>query len=105
MTKSKLKKENSTSKKIKELTGVKPEKVTEEQLEKVQTTVNNLNRSQLEIGAMELRKHDKLHNIASMREELTELQKEFEKEYGTFDIDIQSGTINYPENGEVNKED
>ena len=34
------------------------------------------------------------------------MQSELEKEYGTFDIDIQDGTINYPkENGEVNKED
>ena len=81
----------------------KAEKITDEQLKKVQDTVNNMNRSQLEIGSMELRKHDLLHGIAGLRDELTVLQKEFEKEYGTFDIDIQTGTINYPkENGEVN---
>ena len=85
---------------------LKPEKITDEQLEKVQKTVNNMNRSQLEIGSMELRKHDLLHGIAGLRDELTLLQKEFEKEYGTFDIDIQSGTINYPkENGEADKKD
>jgi len=105
MTKTKLKKKSSTSAKIKELKSVKPKKVTEEQLKRVQNTVNNLNRSQLEIGTMELRKHDLLHGIASMRDELTSLQGEFEKEYGTFDIDIQSGTINYPENGEADKKD
>ena len=34
------------------------------------------------------------------------MQVEFEQEYGTFDINIQNGTINYPkENGEVNKKD
>ena len=81
----------------------KAEKITDEELQKVQDTVNNLNRSQLEIGTMELRKHDLLHGIAGMRDELTILQKDFEKEYGTFDINIQDGTINYPpENGEVN---
>ena len=65
-----------------------------------------MNRSQLEIGSMELRKHDLLHGIAGLRDELTLLQKEFEKDYGTFDINIQDGTINYPkENGEVNKKD
>ena len=95
-----------TSKKIKELTGVKPEKITDEQLKKVQDTINNLNKSQLEIGSIELRKHDILHGIAGMRDELTVLQGEFQKEYGTFDINIQDGTINYPkENGEVNKKD
>ena len=95
-----------TSKKIKELTGVKPEKITDEQLKKVQDTINNLNKSQLEIGSIELRKHDILHGIAVMRDELTVLLGEFKKEYGTFDINIQDGTINYPkENGEVNKKD
>ena len=95
-----------TSKKIKELKGIKPEKITDEQLKKVQDTVNNMNRSQLEIGSMELRKHDLLHGIAGLRDELTVLQKEFEKDYGTFDVNIQDGTINYPkENGEVNKKD
>ena len=33
------------------------------------------------------------------------LQSEFEKEYGTFDINIQDGLINYPENGEADKKD
>ena len=94
-----------TTTKIKELKGIKPEKITDEQLKKVQDTVNNLNRSQLEIGSMEIKKHEMMHQIASLRDGLTVLQGEFEKEYGTFDINIQDGTINYPENGEVNKED
>ena len=98
----KTKKESSTTAKIKELTGVKPEKITDEQLKKVQDTVNNLNRSQLEIGSMELKKHEMMHQIAGLRDELTVLQNEFEKEYGTFDINIQDGIINYPkENGEA----
>ena len=47
-----------------------------------------------------------MHNVAGLRDSLTLLQKEFEEEYGTFDINIQDGTINYPkENGEANKED
>ena len=33
----------------------KAEKITDEQLKKVQDTVNNLNRGQLEIGSMEVR--------------------------------------------------
>ena len=95
-----------TSKKIKELKGIKPEKITDEQLEKVQNTVNNINRTQLEIGSLEVKKHEMMHGIAGFRDELSLLQTEFEKEYGTFDIDIQTGTINYPkENGEANKKD
>ena len=92
----------NTTKKIKELKGIKPEKITDEQLKKVQDTINSLNRSQLEIGSMEIKKHEMMHQIAGLRDSLTVLQGEFEKEYGTFDINIQDGIINYPENGEVN---
>ena len=84
----------------------KAETITEEQLKKVQDTVNTINRSQLEIGAMELKKHEMMHQIAGLRDELTVLQGEFEKDYGTFDINIQDGMINYPvENGEADKKD
>ena len=84
----------------------KAEKITAEQLKKVQDTVNNLNRAQLEIGSMEVKKHEMMHQVAGLRDGLTVLQSEFEKEYGTFDINIQDGTINYPkENGEINKKD
>jgi len=55
---------------------------------------------------MEIRKHDLLHNIAGLRDELKVIQQEFEKDYGTYDININDGSINYPkENGEVNKKD
>ena len=84
----------------------KAEKITEEQLKKVQKIVNGINRGNLEIGSMEVKKHEMLHGIAGLRDELTVLQSEFEKEYGTFDINIQDGIINYPkENGEADKKD
>ena len=96
-------KTKGTNAKIKELKGIKPEKITDEQLKKVQDTVNSLNRSQLDIGSMEVKKHEIMHQIAGLRDELTVLQSDFEKEYGTFDVNIQDGTINYPaENGKIN---
>jgi len=95
-----------TSKKIKELKGIKPEKITDDQLKKVQDLINEINRSQMELGQMETRKHAMLHHISSLQEGVGTMKDEFEKEYGTADIDIQSGIINYPkENGEVNKKD
>ena len=85
-------KTKGTNAKIKELKGIKPEKVTDEQLKKIQDTVNSINRTQMEM----------MHQVAGLRDELTVLQGEFEKEYGTFDINIQDGMINYPkENGEA----
>ena len=84
----------------------KAEKITDEQLKKVQDTVNNLNRAQLEIGSMEVRKHEVMHQVAGLRDALKAVQDDFQKEYGTFDINIQDGTINYPkENGETDKKD
>ncbi len=84
----------------------KAEKITAEQLEKVQKLINDINKSQIEIGQVETRKHALLHHISALQEGVGELRKEFEKDYGTSDINIQDGIINYPkENGEVNKED
>ena len=91
-------------KKVKEevIDFTKPEKITDEQLKKVQDSVNNINRAQLEIGAGELKKHEMMHQVAGLRDGLTLLQAELEKDYGTFDVNIQSGIINYPkENGEA----
>ena len=105
MAKTKTKKENSTTEKIKELTGVKPEKVSGEHLKKIQNLVDKINQAQMNIGQLEARKHQILHVIAGSNDELAMLQDELQKEYGTNDINIQTGEINYPENGEADKED
>ena len=84
----------------------KAEKVTEEQLKSIQRIVNRINQSQLNIGQLEARKHQILHVIAGVNDELTLLQDTLEKEYGTNDINIETGVINYPkENGEADKKD
>ena len=80
----------------------KPEKITDEQLKKVQQVVNSINRTKLEIGSVELKKHEMMHNVAGLKDELTILQSEFEKDYGTYDIDIVTGEINYKEDGKTN---
>ena len=85
----------NTSKKIKELKGIKPEKITAEQLEKVQTLINDINRSQMELGQLETKKHAILHHISSLQEAVGVVRDEFEKEYGTSDVNIQDGIINY----------
>ena len=83
----------------------KAEKISEEHLKTVQDTVNSINRSQMDIGTMEVKKHELMHSVAGLRDQLIVLQQEFEKQYGTFDINILDGTINYPENGEADKKD
>ena len=84
----------------------KAEKITDEQLKEVQDVINEINRLQMEIGLMETKKHSILHHIGVSQENIGKIRTKFEEEYGTADVDIQTGVINYPpENGEVNKED
>ena len=73
----------------------KPSKITNEELNQVQSVINEINRAQLEIGSFESKKHNLLHHVAQSQEKLGEMQGEFEKNYGTADINIQDGTINY----------
>ena len=86
----------NTKKKIKELKSDKPEKITNEELNQVQSVINDVNRAQLEIGSFESKKHNLLHHVAKLQENLGVLQVELEKTYGTTDINIQDGTINHP---------
>ena len=98
-------KTKGTNAKIKELKGIKAEKITDTELGKVQDVVSRINQAQMDVGALESRKHQALHYIAGINDELTLLQEELKKEYGTDDINIKDGTINYPENGEADKKD
>ena len=88
--------------KVKDL---RPGKITNEQLEKVQKIISSINRSQMDIGNLESQKHNILHSIAGFNDQLTLMKDEFEKDYGTTDINIQTGEIKYPENGETDKKD
>ena len=88
-----------------ELVDLKPEKVTPSQLEKIQKTVSNINRAQMEIGRLETQKHNLLHQVAGLQDELKLIQDELEKDYGTVNVNIEDGTIQYPEDGEADKKD
>jgi len=73
----------------------KPSKITNEELNQVQSVINDVNRAQLEIGSFESKKHNLLHHVAQLQEKLGGMQAGFEKTYGTSDINIQDGTINH----------
>ena len=92
----------NTTKKIKELKAEKPSKITNEELNQVQSVINDMNRAQLEIGSIETRKHSLLHHISISQEQLASMQAEFEKTYGTSDINIQDGTINHGKDEQTN---
>ena len=87
----------NTVKKIKELKGQKPTKISNEHLSKMQEIINNLNRGQMEIGSLETRKYGLLNHVASFQNDLASLQEELSKEYGTVNINIHTGEINHDE--------
>ena len=87
----------NTSKKIKELKGIKPEKISDEHLEEVKSVINDINKFQLDLGILETKKHSLLHHISTLQEKVGDIQVKFEKEYGTYDVNIVDGTINHKE--------
>ena len=84
----------------------KPEKLTETQLARLQSTIKTIDQLTQQVGEIEVRKHGLIKAMESVQQRVQALRQEFFKEYGTDNINIQDGTITYPEeNGEVNKED
>ena len=84
---------------------LKPQNITTEELEGLQNLVNTLNRTQMEIGSLESRKHGLLHQVTGLQTQMQTMQKTFEEVYGKVDINITDGTISYPEDVEANKKD
>ena len=80
----------------------KAKKITNDELNKVQSIINNINRAQLEIGSFETKKHNMLHHVGILQDELSKLQVQFKKNYGTDDVNIQDGTINYNKDEQTN---
>jgi len=81
------------------------EKITDQQLKRMQQAVSGINRVKVELGAIEIQKHGLLHSINEMQSLLQELQQEFTKDYGTTNVNIQDGSIKYEEDGEADKKD
>ena len=89
--------------KTKKVKAKKPTKISNEHLNKMQDIINNLNRAQIEVGSLETKKHALLHHVSSIQDSLAEMQENLKKEYGTDNINIHNGTINYEEeNGKAN---
>ena len=74
---------------------LKPTSITEEQLKSVQEVVSNINNIHMECGRLEARKHALLHGLAQHQETLAKLQKDLEDEYGTVNVNIETGEIAY----------
>ena len=78
----------------------KAEKITEQELKDLQLIVDQNNAIQFKIGAIESEKHQLVHRHADIQRRIRESQDSLTEKYGTFDIELKDGTINYPNNGE-----
>ena len=88
---------------------LRPEKINEQQLGKLQATIKSMDQLTLQIGHAEVQKYHTIKGMENIQQTLEILRAEFIKEYGTDNINIQDGTISYPEeatdleeNNEVN---
>ena len=81
-----------------ELVDLKPkvDKISDKHLKQMQELVNIINGVQFNIGQLEGQKHTLLHDLGISQKKILELQDVFSKEYGSFDINISDGTINWP---------
>ena len=85
--------------KVKDL---RPEKISEEQLQKTQQTIKTMEYLQMELGKADIKKYGILKGIENIQTELDLMRQEYKKEYGTDNISLEDGTIKYEENEQAN---
>ena len=72
------------------------EKVSKEHLDEMLAIANKINALQFNIGRLESQKHKLLHELALGNDTISLVQDKMVKEYGTYDINLTDGTINWP---------
>ena len=78
---------------MKKVEDAKVEKITAEELEKLQGFVQGMNKAQLNIGGLEAQKMELLNQVAQIKEMLNEFQADLEKSYGKVSVSLVDGTI------------
>lgn len=78
---------------MKKVEDAKVEKITTEELEKLQGFVQGMNQAQLNIGGLEAQKMELLNQVARIKELLNEFQADLEKSYGKVSVSLVDGTI------------
>jgi len=84
---------------------VKAEKISDEHLKEVQNSVNSVNGLQFNIGKIEVQKHELLHKLTEAQDNIANIQKMLLEEYGSFDVNVETGEINWPPNKEELEEE
>ena len=50
---------------------------------------------QFKIGALETQKHELVHQHYELQNQIMKFRDDLNKQYGTFDVNLDDGTINY----------
>jgi len=75
-------------------------KIKDEQLKKIQDQQQELNNLFNNVGYLETQKHNILHQISTLSKDVDEFKALLEKEYGSVNINIQTGEYNIIEKEE-----
>ena len=74
----------------------KVDKISDEHLKQLQEIVNVINNVQFSIGKLEGQKHNLLHELSTLQQDVTDVRDLLKKEYGCEDVNVVDGTINWP---------
>ena len=77
-------------------------KITTEELEKIQKQQSELNKIINNVGVLETQKHGLLHEIAVVNKEVEDFKIELEKTYGSVNINLEDGSYEAIEKEEEN---
>ena len=73
------------------------EKIHEKHLTKLQNIVNSMNALQFNIGKMEVNKFNAMASLNKLQQDITDMQNLLLREYGSYDVNLHDGTINWPQ--------
>lgn len=80
-------------------------KIKDEQLSKLNEQQAKLNTILNKIGILETNKHALLHEVAGINKDIEDFKVELEKEYGSVNINLETGEYTEIEKDEANTED
>jgi len=80
-------------------------KITDEQLKQLQELQSKLNTTVSNIGTLEANKHALLHELAGVNKEIEDTKNVLEEQYGSVNINLETGEYTEITKDEANKED
>ena len=83
----------------------RPDKISETELNNLQTTIRTMDRLTSDVGRIELQKYSVMTSIETVQKQIDGLREVFISTYGTDNVNIQTGELAYnetKEDGEVN---